>query len=195
MLNLQMIGQKIAQLRIQHNMNQEALADALYVTRQAVSKWEMGKSIPSIELLISLTQLFNISIDYLLDHSDISEDDYQSMLMIYPRSSVIHKFVNSVNPEKEIDKIFYLLSQNERKQVIDQVLSYQINMDIIALWPYASINERKYILKSMISKEDQDMMRDIYPMLNDEERGMVAGRVDHYVFYRNKKSKKKERKS
>ena len=61
MLNLNMIGQKIAQLRIQQNMNQEALADALYVTRQAVSKWEMGKSIPSIEILISLTQLFNIS--------------------------------------------------------------------------------------------------------------------------------------
>lgn len=59
------IGAIIAKLRKEHNMTQEALANALGVTNQAVSKWESDQSCPDIGLLPTIADLFGVSIDHL----------------------------------------------------------------------------------------------------------------------------------
>jgi len=56
----------IIKLRNEHQLTQEELAEKVFVTRQAVSKWESGESIPNTETLKLLTKLFNISINTLL---------------------------------------------------------------------------------------------------------------------------------
>ena len=61
-----MIGEKIAELRKQNNMSQEELAEKLGISRQSVSKWESGQSLPDIEKLPVLSDLFHVSIDYLV---------------------------------------------------------------------------------------------------------------------------------
>ena len=53
-------------LRTKAGLSQEALADKLYVTRQAVSRWENGETIPNTETLKLLSQLFDVSINTLL---------------------------------------------------------------------------------------------------------------------------------
>ncbi len=60
------IGEKIAILRSAMGMSQEALADKLLVSRQAVSKWEMNQTQPQIDNVLQLCELFNISTDELL---------------------------------------------------------------------------------------------------------------------------------
>ncbi len=52
--------------RIQSNMTQEELAAKLFVTRQSISNWERGKSLPEIEKLRDLAELFDITIDSML---------------------------------------------------------------------------------------------------------------------------------
>ncbi|MUU12757.1 MAG: XRE family transcriptional regulator [Oscillibacter sp.] len=47
-------------------MSQEQLADRLGVTRQSVSKWEGGTAMPELVKLISLSELFGVSVDYLV---------------------------------------------------------------------------------------------------------------------------------
>ena len=89
MLDLEKIGKRIAIKRKELNITQNSLAEQLYVTHQAVSKWENGKSIPSLELLFELTKLFNISIDYLLDDTDIADNDYEKLFKNYPRDIVL----------------------------------------------------------------------------------------------------------
>lgn len=59
------IGNTIATLRKEKEMTQEALANALGVTNQAVSKWESEQTCPDIALLPSIADLFGVSIDYL----------------------------------------------------------------------------------------------------------------------------------
>lgn len=49
---------------------QKTFADALYVTKQAVSSWELGRQNPSAPLLIAMAKLFGCSVDYLLGISD-----------------------------------------------------------------------------------------------------------------------------
>lgn len=61
------IGKKIKYLRELKGMTQEELANLLYVSKQAVSKWEKGLTIPDIENIIRLCEIFNVDINYLLD--------------------------------------------------------------------------------------------------------------------------------
>ena len=60
------LGQKIAGLRKKSSLSQEALAEKMNVSRQAVSKWESNQSIPDIEKIVDLSELFGVTSDYLL---------------------------------------------------------------------------------------------------------------------------------
>ena len=61
-------------LRKQANLTQEKTAEILNVTPQAISKWERGFSFPDVDLLPTISQLFNVSIDYLLGASSLDKD-------------------------------------------------------------------------------------------------------------------------
>ena len=58
--------QVILQLRTAKGLSQEELAEKVYVTRQAVSRWETGETVPNTETLKLLSQLFDVSINTLL---------------------------------------------------------------------------------------------------------------------------------
>jgi len=58
--------ERIQESRKLKGLSQEQLADALGVSRQAVSKWESGQSMPEIEKLIAMSELFDVTTDYIL---------------------------------------------------------------------------------------------------------------------------------
>jgi phosphoglucosamine mutase len=60
------LGEKIVCLREKKGYSQEMLGEALTVSRQSVSKWEMGQAIPSINKILEMCKLFSISLDALL---------------------------------------------------------------------------------------------------------------------------------
>lgn len=64
------IGTQIQKLRLDNNLTQEELAEKLSVSRQSVSKWELGQSIPELEIVIMLSKLFDITTDELLLNMD-----------------------------------------------------------------------------------------------------------------------------
>ncbi len=66
------VSEKIYKLRGKSGLSQEELAEQLGVSRQSVSKWESGGSIPSIEKIVELSKIFGVSTDYLLK-DDIEE--------------------------------------------------------------------------------------------------------------------------
>ena len=66
-MDIILVGKKIKELRIFNKMTQEELAKLLYVSKQAVSKWEKGVTLPDIENIIKICELFNVDINYLLD--------------------------------------------------------------------------------------------------------------------------------
>ena len=59
-------NEKLQALRKQKGLTQEELAEALFVSRTAVSKWESGRGFPNIESLKAISNLFSVSIDELL---------------------------------------------------------------------------------------------------------------------------------
>lgn len=59
-------SEKLKELRKSKNMNQEQLAEKLYVSRQAITKWENGTGLPDIANLVAISNIFNESLDSLL---------------------------------------------------------------------------------------------------------------------------------
>lgn len=71
--------EKIVELRKQKGLSQEELAEQLGVSRQAVSRWELGQTLPDIPNLVQLCELFGVSADYLVrDEEQTVEKSDQS---------------------------------------------------------------------------------------------------------------------
>lgn len=64
-MNQQKMGRLIFQLRKEKKFSQDALAKLLYVSREAISKWERGVTCPNPQLLLQLSEIFDISINEL----------------------------------------------------------------------------------------------------------------------------------
>jgi len=58
--------ERIQQLRKARGMSQEEMGERVGVSRQAVSKWESGQSVPDVEHIVALAELFGVTTDYLL---------------------------------------------------------------------------------------------------------------------------------
>lgn len=71
------LGEKITTLRNQHEMSQGDLAEKMNVSRQSISKWETGTSVPELEKLIQLSELFHITLDELVKGELIPEKEIE----------------------------------------------------------------------------------------------------------------------
>ncbi|MCL2501448.1 MAG: helix-turn-helix domain-containing protein [Defluviitaleaceae bacterium] len=60
------IGDRIQFHRIRHGLSQSGLAERLNVTRQSVSKWELGQALPDLDKVVQLCRLFNLTTDELI---------------------------------------------------------------------------------------------------------------------------------
>lgn len=66
-----LVSKKIYELRKARGLSQEQLAEKVNVSRQSISKWESGETVPEIERIIELSKVFNVSTDYLLLSSEV----------------------------------------------------------------------------------------------------------------------------
>lgn len=81
---------KLIQLRKRSGWSQEELAEQLKVTRQSVSKWEGGQSIPDLDRLLALSQLFGVSTDYLLK-DELEQPGTQASALAEPGLPVLRR--------------------------------------------------------------------------------------------------------
>lgn len=81
-------GEKLQELRKDRGLTQEELAESLFVSRTAISKWESGRGYPNIESLKEISKFFSVSIDDLFTFILI-------ILPIYPKT--VEGYIYSVN--------------------------------------------------------------------------------------------------
>lgn len=80
-------GEKLQKLRKQNGLSQEQLAEKLNVSRQAISKWEMG-TIPDMENVVKIGRYFDCSLDYLMNNEMDSESKQDEQIQ---KTDVIHR--------------------------------------------------------------------------------------------------------
>lgn len=69
------LAEKLVSLRKQKGLTQMDLAEQLNVSRQAISRWEVGAAVPSTDNLKVLSDLYGVSVDYLLDDGTTVSDE------------------------------------------------------------------------------------------------------------------------
>ena len=82
-----MFGDRIKELRNNHTWTQQELGDRLGVSKQSVSNWENGNIMPSIDVLVRMSDLFQTSTDYILNREnnltlDITDLDAEQKAMV-----------------------------------------------------------------------------------------------------------------
>lgn len=82
------LGEKIFKLRKEKGISQEALAEQIGTTRQAISKWENNQGFPETEKLLQLLNIFEVSTDYLLKDEKIVKDSEERGYYVSKEMSV-----------------------------------------------------------------------------------------------------------
>lgn len=104
MMNKEVLGKQIVAYRKHLGVTQKDLAESLHVTCQAVSRWELGSSMPTVEMLYNLAEIFQISIDVLL-----KGEEFQKNNITYMDSGL-----NVAKLYKVKDRLQMLVTEDER---------------------------------------------------------------------------------
>ncbi len=125
------LSEKISNLRKQKGWSQEELGEHLEVSRQSVSKWESGESIPSIDKIIRLSEIFNVTTDYLIknDIKTLNDNLYDNEKEI---QRDIYDDINSNYHIKNDETIYRKTSYNEVKEYLNvlQIASSKISFGV-----------------------------------------------------------------
>ena len=131
--------QVILELRTQKGMSQDELAEKVFVSRQAVSRWENGETVPNTETLKLLSKVLDVSINTLLGSPrklicqccgmPLEDDDIDMLvtLLSFPEKfwKIINQYYNAGKawvPAKNIDKLKTVIAQNRhRRELIDKM--------------------------------------------------------------------------
>ena len=130
------LANKICLLRTQAQMTQLTLAEKLDVSRQTVSKWELGTAQPELDKLVALSELFHVSTDYLLKSRSIE-----------PEVSLDRLVLRFLGYARDIEDISSDLVSIMRDGVIDKGEALRMNEIITQLNAVSSmIEELRYCL-------------------------------------------------
>ena len=136
------IADRILMLRKSKGMSQEQLAEAVGVSRQAVSKWESEQASPDPEKIIALSEIFGVTTDYLLkgiEPEEEAEIEPEEKKTEESKPEESHKTVGDVLDQK----ILTGENKEKTKKVVKYVLIAMgafLAVDIITLIIYMIIN-------------------------------------------------------
>ena len=142
-------GEKVQKLRNQNKWTQEQLAEKLYVSRTAVSKWESGKGYPNIDSLKDIAKVFNKTIDELLSSEEIiniakkenTSNIKRTNNLIYGLLDIISiLFIFLPLYAKRTEKYIYsvsLISTNDISNIIK--ISYIVILSILSILGMAEL--------------------------------------------------------
>ena len=100
------IADRIQYLRKQNGYSQEELADKVGVSRQAVSKWESEQSIPDLEKVIIMSELFEVTTDYILKGIEpVSITNRKTIRTLYVGFALIFAIIAGICLLLQIDLI------------------------------------------------------------------------------------------
>lgn len=101
------LGERIRACRLQANLTQEQVAEAMRISRQAVTKWESGQTAPSTENLFKLAELFGTTVDFLLTepHDPLPE----LSVPVVPSPAPKHRWRDGASSAFLIGLCYYIL--------------------------------------------------------------------------------------
>lgn len=146
MIDFVKVGQRLAERRKALGISQEELADKLYVTRQAISKWENGMSLPSIDVLCEISRFFAVSTDEILGlfESAPASLDSSDIFRGHDRSYIVGKIANG-EIKVNLSDCFYQMSAAERIYILKHIKENKLKTDMRELWVKLTPSEQEFL--------------------------------------------------
>lgn len=151
-MNVVLVSKYLQILRKSHNYTQEELAKRLAVSRQAVSKWETGTTIPDLGVLLKLSKLYGLTIN------EILEPDIQ------PQRIVDFEQISEI-PERELKEILNQFGTNALV-IASMGASPKINHLLERLFPDTNYKMERENIGRVRIEEVEDIQKQIVSMIN-----------------------------
>ena len=133
------IGEKIFYLRTGKGFSQEEMADELNISRQTVSKWELGNAVPDTDKIVAISRMFNVTTDFLL-FDEYGVDNLSNL------DRVVIKFLNCA---KDMESISDELVEIAKDGVIDEEEKNRLNeMMSLVDGVFNTVEELKRLMES-----------------------------------------------
>jgi transcriptional regulator with XRE-family HTH domain len=169
-------GEKLKQARNEMGYSQEQLAETLAVSRSAIAKWETDKGMPDINNLKAISQVLNVSIEYLLDDGttlDLSvvrktihlADYTDKKITILNKKRIKDKVVRSLYPEAEIYTLLAKELLTKGEKAVDT-----------AVWLLTSLPPGTIDLANSFKNADKE-----YYLVNEDNRQYLVLVTEEYV--------------
>lgn len=146
MIDFNKTGKKIAKFRKDLNLTQDDLAEKLFVSRQTVSKWENGERTPSIDVLLELTKLFDVTFENLLSLDEKISVDEENIFNGKNRLFIVQSIIKKDLVVKLAD-VFYQFSPIERMMVLKAIKKRELKCNIDELYPKLTTGEQAFLRK------------------------------------------------
>jgi transcriptional regulator with XRE-family HTH domain len=144
MLDAKAVGDKINSLRSQKGLSQDQMAEKLFVTRQAVSRWELGQSLPSIDSLMIMTDLFGVSFEEILCLNQKAVFNQDDLFEGHSREFVLKSIIDG-KLKVDLADVFYQFSPTERLALLAALKEKKIKADPESLYPRLTPVEQAYL--------------------------------------------------
>lgn len=145
MLDMVRVGERISSLRRACGMSQEALSERLFVTRQALSKWENGLSVPGVDMLIEMSKIFRVSFEEILclDNGEL-EIDESDVFRGHSRDYIV-KMIAEGRLGARLADVFYQLSPSERIYILGRIREGELAVEREEIRHCLSRDEMNYL--------------------------------------------------
>ena len=101
------LSEKLKQLRADKKITQEKLAEILHVSRTTISSWETGRSYPDLQMIVEISDYFNVSMDNLFNPKSLNSYEFKQIAKRYFE-----------NDKVSIEEKYETLKQIDRKSVV-----------------------------------------------------------------------------
>ncbi|MCR4687663.1 MAG: helix-turn-helix domain-containing protein [Lachnospiraceae bacterium] len=133
------IGEKIFYLRTSKGFSQEEMADELKISRQTISKWELGMAVPDTDKIVAISRMFKVTTDFLL-FDEYGIDNLSNL------DRVVIQFLNCA---KDMESISDELVEIAKDGVIDESEKVRLNeMMSLVDGVFSTVEELKRLMET-----------------------------------------------
>ncbi len=115
------LNERIRQLRLEHNLTAKKLGEILNLSESTISLYENGKRTPNKDLILKISDYFNVSTDYLLGKSNVPNAEFLCDL----------RKKKPFDVSKELKKILVQIERNDNIVFNEKLINYEIKMYLI----------------------------------------------------------------
>lgn len=186
MIDFEAVGNQINSKRLEFKYSQDELAEKLYVSRQAVSRWERGQSMPTIDNIIELSKMFQISIEELLCMEDEIVVDSHNIFEGHNRKFILKGIING-KIKVDLFQVFGQFTGDERMILLKAIKNGKIDeifmkslvngKDYVEIAPFVDDEVWSMVADKYLANEVDINIVSLFPFMDDETLNRICDEV------------------